>query len=229
MGYFATDAKITVFDCDRDEFIGSYKSEENPQNVDMGRCTNSIMYGGAPCFALEMCQTINSHWGIGALDIDYKSPRELIETLCECRKVGANYLLNIGPTAQGGVDSFQAELIATVGKWMDVYGEAIYNGRPYAAKGMGRNFILKGEDELYLFFFDMGIRGDENVVDDERYSGVYAFGNVTDKLEKIEWMDNGEVLDFAQSNDMLSVNATGYPYGMATCVRVARAKMKSHR
>ena len=175
--------------------------------------------------AAEMCQTINNHWGIGALDIDYKSPRELIETLCECRKVGANYLLNIGPTAQGGIDSFQAELIGTLGKWMGIYGDAIYNGRPYGARGMGRNFILKGEDELYLFFFDMGIRGDENVVEDKRYSGAYSFGNVKDKIESIEWMDNGEELSFIQNENMLSVNATGYPYGMATCVRVAKAKI----
>ena len=176
--------------------------------------------------AAEMCQTINEHWGIGALDIDYKSPRELIETLCECRKVGANYLLNIGPTAQGGVDSYQAELIGTVGKWMSVYGDAIYNGRPYGAKGYGRNFILKGNGELYLFFFDLGIRGDENVVADKRDSGAFAFGNVKDKIESIQWIDNNEKLDFVQNDDMLCVNATGYPYGMATCVRVARAKIK---
>ena len=175
--------------------------------------------------AAEMCQTINNHWGIGALDIDYKSPRELIETLCECRKVGANYLLNIGPTAQGGVDSYQEALIGTVGKWMEVYGDAIYNGRPYPARGMGRNFILKGEDELYMFFFDMGIRGDENVIEDKRYSGAYSFDNVMDKIEWVEWMDNGEELRFIQDEAMLSVNATGYPYGMATCVRVARAKI----
>ena len=175
--------------------------------------------------AAEMCQTINNHWGIGALDIDYKSPRELIEALCECRKVGANYLLNIGPTAQGGIDSYQEALIGTVGKWMGVYGDAIYNGRPYPARGMGRNFILKGEDELYMFFFDMGIRGDENVIEDRRYSGAYSFDNVKDKIESIEWMDNGEELRFIQDEAMLSVNATGYPYGMATCVRVARAKI----
>lgn len=175
--------------------------------------------------AAEMCQTINEHWGIGALDIDYKSPRELIETLCQCRKVGANYLLNIGPTAQGGVDPYQAELIGTLGKWMKVYGEAIYNGRPYQAKGFGRNFILKGENELYLFFFDLGIRGDENVIEDKRNSGAFAFGNVKDKIESIEWMDNNENLEFVQNDDMLCVNATGYPYGMATCVRVAKAKI----
>lgn len=51
----------------------------------------------------EMCYTINSLWGIGHNDFNYKSPKELIECLCDCRKVGANFLLNIGPDAQGGM------------------------------------------------------------------------------------------------------------------------------
>lgn len=37
--YFATDVPTTAFDCDRDEFVGSYRSEENPQNVEKGKCT----------------------------------------------------------------------------------------------------------------------------------------------------------------------------------------------
>ncbi len=52
--YFAADVPFTAFDCDRDEFIGSYRSEENPQNVEAGRCSNSTMYGGDPCFALQL-------------------------------------------------------------------------------------------------------------------------------------------------------------------------------
>ncbi len=52
--YFATDAKITSYDCDRDEFVGSYRSEENPQNVEKGSCTNSTLYGGDPCFAFQI-------------------------------------------------------------------------------------------------------------------------------------------------------------------------------
>ncbi|MBQ3038484.1 MAG: hypothetical protein IJD30_04840 [Clostridia bacterium] len=52
--YFATDAKVSGFDCDRDEFIGSYRSEENPKNVENGKCTNSTLYGGDPCFALQI-------------------------------------------------------------------------------------------------------------------------------------------------------------------------------
>ena len=192
---------------------------------EQGRPTPMDREGMPKYLAAEMCQTINNHWGIGKLDFDYKSPRELIETLCSCRKVGANYLLNIGPTAQGGIDTFQKELLCVIGKWMDIYGEAIYNGKPCGAYGAGRNFILKSDSKLYLFFFDLGVKGDDNVTAQTNYCGAYAFSNVFDNVKSVKWMDNGENLDFAQNGDMLTVNATGFPYGMSTCVRVAEAKI----
>lgn len=52
--YFAADVPVSGFDCDRDEFVGSYRSEENPQCVENGKCTNSAMYGGDPCFAMQI-------------------------------------------------------------------------------------------------------------------------------------------------------------------------------
>ena len=61
--YFAANVPAAAFDCDRDEFVGSYRSEENPQNVEKGACTNSNMYGGDPCFALQ-------------LDVDLKAGEE---------------------------------------------------------------------------------------------------------------------------------------------------------
>jgi len=78
--YFATNAKITAFDCDRDEFVGSYRSEENPQNVVSGKCTNSTMAGGDPCFAFQVDvdlkaneeQTINIFLGTAMTEDDIK-------------------------------------------------------------------------------------------------------------------------------------------------------------
>ncbi len=52
--YFGVNVPVTAFDCDRDEFVGSYRSEENPQRVESGNCSNSTMYGGDPCFALQL-------------------------------------------------------------------------------------------------------------------------------------------------------------------------------
>ncbi len=52
--YFATDVEVAGFDGDRDEFVGAYRSEENPIRVEEGKCTGSTMMGGDPCFALQL-------------------------------------------------------------------------------------------------------------------------------------------------------------------------------
>ena len=69
----------------------------------------------------------------------------------------------------------------------------------------------------------MNTKRTEEAVTGGNYCGSYAFGNVTDRVKSIEWMDNKEELRFVQDDNILAVNATGYPYGMSTCVRVAKA------
>lgn len=204
----------------------------NPEvdSVTFERGTPSAMNreGMKKYIAAEMCETVNDHWGIGYNDINYKSPGELIESLCNCRKVGANFLLNIGPEAQGKVNPYQKELFSLIGRWNSLFGEAIYNGRPYGATGLGNNFILKSEDgnSLYIFVYNLGKDGNENVTIADKYSGSYSFGNVTDKISSVKWLDNGEELDFIQGKDMLSVNFTPCDYGSSFSVRVARAEIE---
>ncbi len=106
----------------------------------------------------EMCETLCDHWGV-ADDINFKPVKQLIEELCECRKVGANFLLNIGPNADGSVSNMQKATMECIGKWMSVYGDAIYNGRPFIAYTDSRDFIQKDatdEKILYLFRFNPG-------------------------------------------------------------------------
>lgn len=196
---------------------------------EQGRPTPLDREGMEKYVAAEMCQTVNDNWGIGLYDFNYKSPGELIETLCNCRKVGANYLLNIGPEAQGKINSYQKELLKLLGSWNKLFGEAIYNGRPYSAGGMGKNFILKSEDKkhLYIFAFDLGVVGNENVTVGTRFSGSYSFGNVKDKVSSIQWLDNGEKLDFMQNDNMLCINLTRSDHGSCFCVRVARADISN--
>ena len=176
----------------------------------------------------EMCYTLNDHWGIGYNDIDYKSPKHLIESLCMCRKVGSNFLLNIGPEAQGAVNPMQYCILEQIGRWMDKFGEAIYDSKPleYTAWSCGRSFLTKGEGCLYLFAFDLGRFGDKHVTTSGGYSGPYAFGGVEDKIKSITWMDNDEKLNFVQKDDMLCVDMTGFKYGDSWCVRVAKLELQ---
>ena len=126
------------------------------------------------------------------------------------------------------VNPYQKELFGLIGRWMTVFGGAVYNGRPYSAASAGRSFILKSVDEksLYLFAYDLGNRGDENVTVGGNYHGSYAFGKVKDKIKSVHWMDNGEELSFVQKDTMLCVNLTGYQYGESYCVRVAKAEIE---
>ena len=59
--YFASNVPVTSFDCDRDEFLGAYRSEENPMMVEVGACSNSTLYGGDPCFALQLDIDLNAN------------------------------------------------------------------------------------------------------------------------------------------------------------------------
>lgn len=52
--YFAADVPVDSFDGDRDEFIGPYRSEEEPVGVWEKELGNSLLKGGDPCFALKL-------------------------------------------------------------------------------------------------------------------------------------------------------------------------------
>jgi alpha-L-fucosidase len=192
---------------------------------EQGRPTPMDRRGMSKYLAAEMCQTINGHWGIGDKDFSYKSVAELIETLCACRKVGANYLLNIGPTAQGGIDPLQSATLEKLGDWVKNYEHMIRQAKPCGIKGQNNDFALITEDgKLYFLIHALKIAGHGNVTVSFGGAGPRAFSGVNKKISRIRWLDNNEELSFAQNGNMFVFNATGFPYGTNLVVRVAEAE-----
>lgn len=183
--------------------------------------------GRAKYVAAEMCYTINSHWGIGHTDFNNKSTAELISTLAKCRKVGANLLLNVGPTAGGAITDIQHSTLAVIGEWIKLYSEAIYKPKPFDAYGAYEDFVLKTDEKYYFFISNLSVRGNENVTTASGHIGIRSFTGVQHELKDLRWMDNQEELDFLSDpqKGMFSFLATGYPYGMDTVVRVAEANI----
>jgi alpha-L-fucosidase len=177
----------------------------------------------------EMCETLCDHWG-AADDISYKSVTQIIEELCNCRKIGANFLLNIGPNADGTVPKIQEAIMECIGKWMAKYGEAIYNGRPYIVYENTPDFILKhatDEKTGYLFKFKPGQSGgDVNVTLNPQWANVSAYNKVDKQVESMRWLDTGDPIDFQQEGETLEANLHGYLYGTQYHVRVAEIKFK---
>jgi alpha-L-fucosidase len=78
---------------------------------------------------LETCETMNNSWGFTLQDDKYKSPKSLIQYLVKAAGNNANFLLNVGPMANGKIQPEFVKNLGEVGKWMDKYGETIQNTR----------------------------------------------------------------------------------------------------
>ena len=77
----------------------------------------------------ETCMTLNGSWGYNPTDPHWKSSDELIRNLCYVVSRGGNYLLNVGPRADGSWEPQVGERLKDIGAWMRVNGESIYGTR----------------------------------------------------------------------------------------------------
>jgi alpha-L-fucosidase len=78
---------------------------------------------------IEVCMTINDNWGFHAMDDDHKSTQRLLNNLIRSASMNANYLLNVGPTAEGVILPVHVARLRAMGAWLDVNGEAIHGAR----------------------------------------------------------------------------------------------------
>jgi alpha-L-fucosidase len=78
---------------------------------------------------LETCETINNSWGFNINDKSYKSVKTIIRYLVNAAGHNANFLLNVGPQADGKIQQEFADTLKKVGEWLQANGESIYGTR----------------------------------------------------------------------------------------------------
>ena len=120
-----------------------------------------IPTNGFPGTNWETCMTLNRHWGYNKYDQNWKPPRDVIRNLVDIASKGGNYLLNIGPTAEGTLPPESVRILTEVGRWMAANGESIYgtSASPLATTPDWGRATRKG-NRLYLHVFRWPEQGD---------------------------------------------------------------------
>jgi len=78
----------------------------------------------------ETPATINHTWGYRKDDQDWKAPSTVTFKLIDIVSKGGNYLLNVGPMADGVIPQPSQDNLRAVGRWLKVNGEAVYGAGP---------------------------------------------------------------------------------------------------
>lgn len=106
----------------------------------------------------EVCMTLNGTWGYSEHDQNWKSAETVIKNLVDIASKGGNYLINMGPKADGSVPVETVECFKEVGNWMHINGESIYNttASPFKKLSWGRCTKRVEPDgvRLYLHVFN---------------------------------------------------------------------------
>lgn len=140
-----------------------------PYGTDEGRMGDyatpeQFIPGVNPGLDWETCMTMNGHWGYNRADLNYKPASDLIRMLADIASKGGNYLLNVGPTAEGTFPPEALDRLAALGRWMAVNEASIRGteGTPFGPLPWGRvtqRRLDSGDTRLYLHVFEWPANG----------------------------------------------------------------------
>ncbi len=121
---------------------------------DFGTPEQEIPATGIPGKDWETCMTMNDTWGYKSDDKNWKSTRQILHHLVDIASKGGNFLLNVGPTAEGEIPNASVRRLKRIGKWMDRYGESIYGTGASIFESLPWGRCTVKDNKIYLHVFD---------------------------------------------------------------------------
>jgi len=183
-------------------------------NGDLETPEQYIPATGYPGQNWETCMTMNDTWGYKANDKNFKSTKTLIQNLIDIASKGGNYLLNVGPTAEGLIPDEEVTRLQQIGKWMAVNGNAIYGtyASPFSYLNWGR--ATYDGKILYLHVFKWPANGILNVPLQNEVNKAYLLANKT--AVKVKPTADGIRLTLPTTApdsiaSVIALEITGYP------------------
>lgn len=156
----------------------------------------------------EACMTMNDHWGFCPADTEWKSTSHLIANLVRCASGNGNYLLNVGPDADGAFPPQAVARLREMGRWLEVNGEAVYGTDDTA--GVRRLISTWELSNVGMIQTHPTARGTTLYTHVHKWPGKeLAIGNLASRVLAARFVDGGAPIAFTQ--DGSRVLLTGMP------------------
>lgn len=165
----------------------------------------------------EMCQILNDHWGYAKEDVNYKSVKELIENLIDCRKNGCNFLLNVGPKGNGEIKTMDKGLLLELGKWIKANKGFIYKATGSDIPCEGGEILQDGKN-LYVAVRNVPMMLDPHVTLEQNAGSV----KIGKKIKSGVWLESREKIDVHGNEFQIAP----FCYGRSLSVRIAKINLK---
>ncbi|MFV0346678.1 MAG: alpha-L-fucosidase [Bacteroidales bacterium] len=136
---------------------------------------------------VESIMTLRLNWGFDHNDSEWKSSDELISMLSKCACRNSNFLLNIGPSADGRFSPEEVSRLENMGEWMNSNSEAIYctEGSPFKGEYLWGS-LTHNKNKVYLHLF-----GD--------YGKSIEVNGISSQIKKAYWLHNNTKVEFSQN------------------------------
>ncbi len=143
---------------------GDFAGEGQGRIGDFGTPEQEIPATGIAGLDWETCMTMNRNWGFNRADKDFKPASVLVRNLVDIASKGGNFLLNVGPDADGRVPAESVERLESIAAWMEVNNTSIHGTQasPFPSLPWGRctrRALPDGSTRLYLHVFDWPAKG----------------------------------------------------------------------
>jgi alpha-L-fucosidase len=145
----------------------------------------------------EACMTLNDSWGYNEADDNWKTAKQALMYLVRCAHGGGNFLLNVGPKADGSIPKESERVLQDVGKWLDRNGGSIYGTTRATvdgtAFGTSTGLSTVRGNTLYMHVF--------------RWPGrEITFSRIGNRVRSVHLLESGNEVKFEQRDDRVMLN-----------------------
>ena len=143
----------------------------------------------------EMCGTTNGSWGYRNDDHEWRDPKLIVSSLVASVSRNGNYLLNVGPNANGEIPNDAVKNLLEAGKWLQNNKDAIYGAKgssfPWNYKW---GFVTEKSNKIFLNVFNYP------------KNNIIELNGLMNSVNSVSILNNKKELKYKQNGRFLSID-----------------------